>query len=171
MAITPLPPVYASDTVLDGLTTPELLLVTTLRLFASIRPRERGVHADWRSGLGAAGLAKSAAPHFLDLFRIVAIVPLRRIEVRCTCAPTLAYDEGRFLQMISLAQRDRPNEALMALRDWLPAAAASMALPAAIKLAAALHLRGLVVPLRHCCAAQSDQIASPYTDRGIALVH
>jgi len=68
-------------------------------------------------------------------------------------------------------QRARRAEAAAILADWLPPAAARMAMMPAFAFAGALAGVGLVVPLRHCEAAEIHHHVPAAQIRGCELVH
>jgi hypothetical protein len=146
---------YAEDAPLDRLCTAELLLVTSLRLFAAAHCEPDAGH-DWRGGLAA------AAPAFEALFGIVAITAWRPLDVRCRHCQHLGQDEARLLQIVGLLQHGRMFAARDVLAVWLPPAAARLAILPAKALAAALACDKLFVP--------SVGTAQP-THRGSRLVH
>jgi hypothetical protein len=164
------PPVYADDTSLFDLRTPELFIVTVLRLWAAghgdtIRP------ADWPNAFRAVGIEEGAAPAFGSLIRIVASAARRPLDIRVRHCRWLGGDEGRLLRLISLMQRDRLVEASAVLADWLPPAAARLVMRDAQILADALARSGLVVPLRHAEAASWSSLAAyAHATPGLALL-
>ncbi len=162
-------PAYADNAPLSGLCTAELLLVTTLRLFAAAHCDPDGGY-DWRTGLLAAGAGCCAVPAFDALFGIVAAVPRRNLDVRCRHCPALGHDEGRLLQLVSLLQHGRMFDARDVLSDWLPAAAMRLAILPAKGLAFALARTQLLVPLRDTAMLSTHQ-SCQQTHHGSALVH
>ncbi len=141
-------PIYGPQTLLSDLTTPEILLAVTLRLFA-LPWREPGDdHPDWREGLRIGNLPFWTATMFESFLQIVVLATRRPLDVRCTDCPQLGYDEGRLLQIVSLLQHHRNDEAEAVLESWLPAAACRVALTPAEGLARGLRQAGLVIPLR-----------------------
>lgn len=144
----PLPPAYAPDAPLSELRTVETLLVTTVRLWALRHMEPEAGHPDWQSGLIAAGADADAIAAFGGLLAIVAAVPRRSLDVRCTCCSTLGADEGRFLQIIGFLQRDLRQSAGEIMADWLPPAALLVAMFAAHALAAALVRCDVIIPAR-----------------------
>jgi len=161
---------YSKSVHLTDLRTAELLLVSTVRLFVAVGSEPTVPVRDWRGGLKAAGVGREAGASFLSLFTFLAVTPRRPLDMRCLHCTTLGHDEALLLRMISLLQHNQCSEALEVLRDWLPPAAARMALLPAEGLAQALRTRGLIVPWRHIEAADDQHIALPYPDRGMALV-
>jgi hypothetical protein len=163
------PPVYPADMPLAELRTAELLLATTLRLFARTRRRPDESGPDWRSGLLAAGLPLWTAGAFDGLLGMVAAACKRPLEVRCPRCGTLSRDEARLLQIVSLFQHHRPELAQAALGDWLPPGAQRLAAGPAQALARAMRHGGLVIPWRHAQAAHLGSIHAG-AGRGLALV-
>jgi hypothetical protein len=110
-------------------------------------------------------------PAFERLFAIVAAVPRRPLQIHAPPCAALGADEGRFLQMISLMQRQRHGDVAFLLGDWLPPAGVRLAMPALEDLALALARADLVVPLRHIEAAILDKMMIARGDPGLALIH
>lgn len=148
------------------LTTGELLLVTSLRLYALPFREPHLVHPDWRGGFNAAGVGEVAVPAFAALFDVVSRVPLYPLEIGGPRCHRLHRDEAKFLHLIALKQRSRYPEANTILRQWVPAAAARLAAMPALGLAFALERRGLRLPLREIPLP----FPSPLPDRGLGLV-
>ncbi|NIJ42983.1 hypothetical protein FHS78_003291 [Parvibaculum indicum] len=142
------PPTYPADTPLSDLKTPELLLTTTLRLFAEAWRRPGEDCPDWRGGLLSAGLPVWGTSAFDGLINMVAAATRRPLDVRCPRSKVLSMDEGRLLQVVSLFQHGQPEPAKAALGAWLPPAAQRMAAVPAEAFARALKESGLVVPMR-----------------------
>ncbi len=161
--------VYLDNEPLARLRTSELLLVTTLRLFAAAHCHPDGA-IDWRGGLAASGAGCCAVPAFDALFGIVATTARRSLDVRCRHCPSLSHDEGRLLQLVSLLQHGRAWEARDILSGWLAPTAVRLAVLPAKGLAAALARADLVVPLRHRMAGAAENGAAA-THRGSIMVH
>jgi hypothetical protein len=157
-----------SDLRLAELQTPELFLVTLLRLRAAARP-EPGGH-DWREGLITIKMRPQGVAAFDRLFR-----ELERgttLELRNLRHPRVATDEAQLLRVISLLQHRRFAEVELLTADWLPPAVAQRALREAWPFAEQLGEAGLVIPLRRCAAAEIDLIARQLLPaRGLLLVH
>jgi hypothetical protein len=164
------PPVYADDTSLFDLGTPELFIVTVLRLWAvgcndPIRP------TDWPSAFRAAGVEQRGASAFGSLMRVVAGAARRPLDIRVRQCRGLGRDEGMLLRLISLMQRDRMVEARAILADWLPPAAVRLVVGDARVLAAAFAQAELIVPLRHAEAASRLSLAAcAHATPGLALL-
>jgi hypothetical protein len=164
-------PVYAVNEPLADLRTAELFVVSSLRLWVLPHRDPTGIHPDWRGGFVAADIDDFGAPAFDQLFQIVAAAARRSLDVRCQRCARLGGDEGFLLQLLSLLQRERTEAAAAILGDWLPPAAARLALLPAKGFAAALMEGGLSIPVRHAEAASADYLgAAAYADRGLALV-
>jgi hypothetical protein len=169
--MTPPPLVYAAKTPLTELQTSELFVVMSLRLWVSAYLDPTGAGGNWRSGFDAAGLDDAGRDAFDALLRTVAATALRALDVRCPRCRELGEDEGRLLQLLSLLQRGRRSGAAAILADWMPSAAARLALISAHGFATSLRDRGLNIPLRHSEAARGARpSASACADRGLALV-
>jgi hypothetical protein len=164
------PPVYADDTSLFDLGTPELFIVTVLRLWAAgrgdpIRP------TDWPSAFRAAGVERRGTSAFGSLMRVVAGAAGRPLDVRARQCRGLGRDEGMLLRLISLMQRDRMVEASTILADWLPPATVRLVTRDARTLAGTLAEAGLTVPLRHAEAASWSSLAAyAHATPGLALL-
>lgn len=170
MTRSPPPAVYARDTPLAELRTAELVLTSTLRLFASAWRAPGENLPDWRGGLLRSGAEPWAASAFDGLFAIVVVATRRPLDVGCPCCPVLSPDEGRLLQLVSLFQHGRPDAGEAVLGEWLPPAAQRLAAAPADGLGRALSQAGLVVPWRHAEAACLPTSARGY-DRGLIQVH
>lgn len=142
-------PAYGPRTLLSDLTTAETLLVATLRLFALPWQEPGGEHPDWRTGLRAGALPFWTATMFGSFFRVVVAATRRPLDVRCLHCLQLGYDEGRLLQVVSLLQHRRREEAQAVLESWLPPTACRFALPSAEGLARGLAQAALIIPPRH----------------------
>ncbi len=164
------PPSYPDDTPLAGLGTAELLLVTSLRLYAASRVGEVG-DRDWRGGLENCGTGCCAVTAFDALFGIVAAAARRPLDVRCRHCTGLSGDEGRFLQFVGLLQHGRVFDARDLLCDWLPPAAMRLAILPAKGLATSLARARLLVPLRGPDLARQAPGAKRQTHSGSPLVH
>ncbi len=165
-------PVYPPDTPLRDLATAELFVVCSLRLWVLAYRDPEGETTDWRRGFVHAGIDVAGANGFDALFRIVAAMARRSLDVRCPLAAHLGRDEAWLLRLVSLLQRLRIAESEAILGDWLPPGAARGALAPAQKFAWALAASGLPVPLRHCEAASLERLTPmAHGARGLALVH
>jgi hypothetical protein len=165
------PAVYPADTPIAELQTAEMFLVATLRLWAAPHRDPTEHHAHWHQGFAAARL-EDGMTAFDALLRIVATAAQRLLDVRCVHCLHLGEDEAWFLQLISLLQRNRRQDAAMIMADWLPPAAARVALPYGIVLAAAMEGHGLTVPHRpsgtaHGAGRGCDHVGTPR----LSLVH
>lgn len=163
--------VYRQDAPIAELRVAEVFILTLLRLWAAPHraPAER--HPDWRDGFAAVGIGADGAGAFDTLFRIVLSAARRPLDVRCRHCARLGTDEAGLLQMAMLLQRARRTEAAAILDDWLPPAAARMAMVPAEGFARAVAEAGLVVPLRHCEAADIHCRVPAAQIRGCELVH
>ena len=162
------PAVYAADTPLRDLGTAELLLTVTMRLFAANWSAQGGSRPDWRGGLVRCGAGDEAMAAFDGVFSVVLAASRRPLDLRCATCPTLSPDEGRLLQIVSLFQHQRPDDAVRVLGRWLTPAAQRLGAAPAEALGRALTRVGLVVPWRHAEAAASSARAG---SRGLMLVH
>jgi hypothetical protein len=118
-------------------------MLTTPRSLSSARPScwswPRSASGPFRSNIRkrairigapacAAGIEDEGAPAFDILFRIVLQSAKRPLDVRCPCCAHLGKDEAWLLQLASLLQRERLEEAAAVLGEWLPPSALRMAL-------------------------------------------
>jgi hypothetical protein len=154
---------------LSELGTPELLLVTSLRLYALPFRTPHRHHLDWRGGFGAAGIGDVAVPNFAALFGIVSRTALRPLAIGCPHCRRLGFDESLYLRLIALKQRSRWQEAATILREWTPPAAARMAAMPVLGLAYALERGRLIVPLREGGAGGRSAVMA-LLDPGLALL-
>jgi hypothetical protein len=152
----------------SALRTAELLLLASLRLYALSWHAPRA--PDWREGLRAADVSRSAVSALGRFLAIVAFAARRSLEVRCMHCGIVSEDENRFLQIIGLLQDRRPMEAMRILCAWLPPAACRLAADPAEMLANSLAVSGLIVP----CGAARQSVPScvPYLNAnpGLALM-
>ena len=139
-------PSYADHMPLHELRTAELLLVTTLRLFAQSARHEASQH--WWEGLMAADIPDDGIQGLANLFGIIAVSPRRKLAVACMHYRFLCPDEGRFLQLVALLQRKEEGAAEDILLNWVRPAAARLSLPQAQALADSLAMQGLLLPRR-----------------------
>ena len=152
---------YPTNTPLADLRTAELLLVTTLRLYALQLGRSYKSCPDWKDGLRAANTLPWTAAAFQGLLLIVTASSAKPLDVRCMHSPLLGYDEGRLLQLVSLYQRNQPEDAAGILAEWLPPAAVRRAKTPAEALAAAFAEADLIIPCRsvwNSCTPSEHQL-------------
>ncbi len=124
----------------------------------------------WRSGFVAADLDEPTVTAFDQLFQAFAAGATRQIEFRCPNCPRLSPDEQRFLEALSLLQRDRRPAAEAILAGWLAPAARRVALDAAHAVAGAMVDVGLTLPWRIAeTALPHGHIL--YADQGLRLIH
>ncbi|MCC7516862.1 MAG: hypothetical protein IT470_05925 [Pseudomonadales bacterium] len=81
----------------------------------------------------------------------------RLMDVRCTCNTQLGVDEGWFLQIIALLQKNQHWDAQAILADWVPLPVQGMALMCAMHLAESLRKAQVQVPLFEKTLAQVFQ--------------
>jgi len=146
-------PVYAHDLPLSCLKTGEALITVTLRLLAGQWRESGDDYPNWRQGLQASGLSPWAIAAFESLFEIVVAARRHPLDVRDLHCPRLGSDERRFIEIISLFQHGRSEQAEGILRGWLPAAAFRLAAYPAASLASALQQADLLIPLRGVVAS------------------
>ena len=170
MSPTTITPRYLPETPFERLTTSELLVMTTLRLWALPHRAPEQSHPDWRGGLSAAGLGGDAVDSFDLLLRMVVCTTMRPLDVRCPGCPGLGLDEGIFLQALSHLQQRREASAANLLADWMPPAAVRLAMPHARTLARLLLDRGLLLD-RHRNAAPPAPALLACADPGLTLLH
>lgn len=165
-------PLFEPETPLSALHTPELFLLTTLRLWVREHAHPKTCPGNWRDGFAAAGIGPFGISAFGALMGgVVAATPGRPLDMRCLCCQVLGRDEAALLTLVSALQKCRPANAQAILADWLPPAAIRFALPAAEGLAAALAKAGLVVAPR-CATADLLRSRAPalYANPGLGLV-
>lgn len=166
------PPAYAVNAPISELQTAELLIVTSLRLWATQRSKHDGRHPDWRGGLVAAGLEGDQIRAFDAHLAMITAAHLRRPDVRPPHCPHLGMDEGMLLQCIGLLQHDRIDDAEQMLNFRLPPTALRITLPPAMTVATALANAGLKIPARHAKVAMMRAVSTHgHVDRGLYLVH
>ncbi len=86
----------------------------------------------------AAANASAALPHLRGLFRTLATAATRSIDIRCpTCIHT-SPDELALIRLIGAFQSGHFGEGAMLVSDWLPPAAARLAIDQALAYATAL---------------------------------
>lgn len=156
---------YAFEMPLRELRTAELLLVTTLRLYAV--SRHGHAKPDWRSGLRAAGLDAASIEGFFDFFGAVGATARRRLDVGCPHCQVLSPDEGLFLQLIAALQRGRIQQAATVLEDWTTSDTPTRTLVPIRIFADALAQAGLIIPPRHGGLSMPLFPEQP----GLALLH
>lgn len=166
-------PAYDTDTPLAYLSTAELLLLTTTRLWMAHFFDPDAGHRPWRSGFAAANLEPCAAQAFDEFWRVVAVSPRKQLDLRCLPCPGLGEDEGRLLQAVQALQSGRRGLAQALLAPWMPPAALRLARTALEIVAGAFAAAGLVLPDRQALPAASAarELASICPDRGLALMH
>ncbi|MBK9131495.1 MAG: hypothetical protein IPM20_07680 [Gammaproteobacteria bacterium] len=131
------------------LTTPELVLVTTLRLWvtAACGPAERNMGIHWYEGLATAGVSEKGSMAFHELMEAIVLATYEPLDFRPMHCHLLGRDERRVLRIIGLLQHNRKNAAASALSDWIPPTACRRAGTHALLLAGELLLAGLTLPL------------------------
>jgi len=165
-------PTYETDTPIATLRTPELFLLSALRLWIAALVDPQGGHADWREGMAAAGIEPQGVPAFDGFWRIVSAAPLRELDLRCPTCPRLGEDEAWFLQAVQLLQARCYDRALAILADWLPSAAWRQAILPLRALARTLSEAGLTLPDRRTLPAlPRGAVIGTCADRGLHLVH
>jgi hypothetical protein len=168
---------YPENTPMAELRTAELFAVVGLRLWAAGYRDTNDDGSLWQSVFAAAKIGTDGMTAFNALLLIVATAAQRSLDVRCTKCPSLGADEGWFLQLIGLVQRDCITGAELVLMGWLPPAAARTALPFAIVLAETMAERDLKIPHRPDETALSrrfehgDSWRSHYESGSLALIH
>ena len=167
-----LPP-FAPDMPIAELRTAEAFLVTTLRLWLAERSQAPKAPRDWRSGFMAAGLEEDAAPDFDMALRILHAGAQPPLGLRDFRHPRLAEDEARLLSVFAYLQRGDVGAALTELQYRLPTKSLRWTLRYARSAAAAMAVRGLVLPDRSLptAAIAHRACAAVFVDRGAALLH
>lgn len=169
---------YPDATPLKTLATPELVLVTTLRLWVAAvcgPVDERNPDNLWYSGLAAAGVSEEGSMAFHELMEAIVLATSVPLDFRPAHCKLLGRDEGRLLQTVSLLQRNRKLEAASILSDWMPPAGCRLAGTHALLLAEVLVQAGLTMPLRggevRAGGDRSPRKPAQVTARTSTLVH
>jgi len=171
-----LSPAYETDTPLDRLRTPELFLLSTLRLWIAGAVDPEGRHPRWSEGCHVAGLRPAAVTGFDAFWRLMAAAPRRPghapLDLRCPTCPRLGADEAWFLQAVQALQAGEDRATVAILARWLPPAAQRLALPPLMALAAGLLEAELALPDRaRLPALPAGTLTTACPDRGLGLVH
>jgi hypothetical protein len=156
------------DAPIGGLTPGELFPLLALRLWAGPHRDPGGSHADWREGFRLADLDAEAVADFDGFMRIVLTAAIRPLDVRCARCPRLGADEAAFLVALGSLQRQRPLAASRLLGDWMPPAAARIALRQAGGLARAMADAGLWIPSARMVGLRHETVS---VDPGLARIH
>jgi len=169
-------PAYETDTPLDRLRTPELFLLSTLRLWIAGAVDPEGRHPSWSQGCHAAGLRPTAVTGFDAFWRLMAAVPRRpgqeALDLRCPTCPRLGADEAWFLQAVQALQAGEDRATAGIIARWLPPAALRLALPPLLALAQGLLEADLALPDRLRLPLSANGMATaPCSDRGLNLIH
>lgn len=168
---------YPDATPLKSLVTPELVLVTTLRLWvvAACGPGERNPGIHWYDGLAAAGVPEEGSMAFHELMETLVLATSEPLDFRPTHCRLLGRDEGRLLRTIGLLQHNRKNEAASVLSGWMPPAGCRLAGSHALLLAEGLSQAGLTMPLRDAETIPGGERPvrqpAPVAARASTLVH
>jgi hypothetical protein len=139
-------PPYCDHMPLARLRTAELLLVTTVRLFA--HSARYGLSQHW----------------WKDLFGIIALSPRRKLAVAGMSYRLLCPDEGRFLQLVALLQRKDTGGAEDVLLNWVLPMAVRLSISHAQMLADGLADQGLLLP-RRC---ETDAMFAEHAHRPVS---
>jgi len=162
-------PAYADQLPIARLRTAEHFLLYAARLWVARFVDPAGQWPDLRQGFAAADLEHDGWPAFDALFAALAGGAHRSLDIRCLKCRTLAGDEGRLLQAVSLVQTGGTETAAAILADWLPPAAARLAMAPLSRLAAAMAAAGLVIPGRDFAIGRMP-VVTVAAHPGLALV-
>lgn len=157
---------FGSETPVCELSSPELLLLTTARLFA-LGP-QADPRLDWQAGFRAAGIASKAVPAFHTLFSIICIAQRRSLDVRHLTCPKLGFDESRLFQLLVAAQQKQLRPLQEILLDWLHPSAMRMAFEPLQQLAEAFLSADLAMPDRR---HEGPHFPTNPRDPGAYLLH
>ena len=100
--------------------------------------------------------AGDAALSLDALLQLTSVATTRVLDVRCPACPGISPDEVMIIDAVGCAQAGDKLGAFRILRDWLPAAAARMALEMVAGLARVFSDAGLVVPEKDRVLAVTD---------------
>jgi hypothetical protein len=164
-------PAYVTDAHLIALRTAELLVVSSMRLWAAPYRDPAGDHSGWQQGFAAARIDGDGLAGFDVLFRIIVAAHRRCLDVRCLRNGRLGRDEALMLQLVGVLQRARIDDALAILAEWLSPAAVHVALLPAQRFAAGLAEAGLLIPDLRPAAAWPIAGIMALGDAGLSLVH
>jgi hypothetical protein len=164
-------PTYSAKTLLGELHTPAIFVVVMIRLRVAEQLDPDSTPENWRAGMRAAGVANEGADAFDLLMHLLGSVIHMSLDVRSLRCGGLGEGEAMLLQAVSLLQHDRYEAAEAIFSRWLPPGASRVAALQAQRFGRALGATRLVIPMRHCEAAQLDLHMRPTPDRGLALVH
>lgn len=139
---------YPAGSRMANLRAAEALLVVALRLWTAHRLEPEAGHPDWRDGFLAADLCGVGIACFQSFLGILETAAQRPITLGRPRDGILADDEARLLCVIRCLQCERGHDATALLADWLPPAAARVALDYACGLATALCEARLALPAR-----------------------
>lgn len=149
--------IYPTETPIDELSAGEQLMLMTLRLWAMPHRTPSKECPDWRIGFYQSGAGDQACAAMDALMNILLSYSQRLMDVRCTCNTQLGIDEGWFLQIIALLQKNQHWDAQAILADWVPLPVQGMALMCAMHLAESLRKAQVQVPLFEKTLAQVFQ--------------
>ncbi|HEU0070553.1 MAG TPA: hypothetical protein VFS04_04595 [Alphaproteobacteria bacterium] len=139
---------YPAGTGMTSLRTAEALMVVALRLWTAHRLEPDAGHPDWRDGFLAADLCGVGVACFQSFLGILETAAKRPVTLGRPRDRMLTDDEARLLCVIRSLQSERGHDATALLADWLPPAAARIALDYVCGLATALCEARLVLPAR-----------------------
>jgi hypothetical protein len=164
-------PPYVAEMPLAGFKTPELFLLTTLRLW--LAAQRHATAPDWRRGLAAAGLAEDGAPDFDMTLRIL-VAGVRTLDSRAANHPRLSADEARLLCLFGALQHGDTGEAVAILQAWLPSKPLRWLMRYARSFVGVMASQRLILPnrtaeIRPHFALRSS--ASAFLDLGSVLLH
>ncbi|MDB6062497.1 MAG: hypothetical protein JWM78_2600 [Verrucomicrobiaceae bacterium] len=158
-------PTYSTKTLLQELRTPELFVVMLIRLRAAAAHDPQRQYESWQQGLTAAGVSRDGSNAFDMLMQLLTLVLHWPLDVRSLRCGGLGEAEAWLLQAISLAQHDRIEAAESILSHWLPPGVSRIAAQHMARFAKALISTSLVIPLRHCNAAQLEAVMDMTSNR------
>jgi hypothetical protein len=164
-------PTYSTKTLLKDLHTPELFVVMLIRLRTAAAHDPEGQYESWQQGLSAAGVSTDGSNGFDMLMQLLTLVWRWPLDVRSLRCGGLGEAEAWLLQVICLAQHDQLEAAESILARWLPPGVSRIASQHMTRFAKALISTRLVIPERHCHAAQMEAEVDISSNRGLALVH
>jgi hypothetical protein len=130
---------------LAELASPEVFVISSLRLWALPHCDPAREYPDWERGFVQAGLGVLAASSFEALCRIIASAAPSGLSIHPMSCGHLGQDEARLLHTLWLLQRSRLAHAHVHLQDWCCPTAARLAIGPACTLALIMQSQHMLV--------------------------
>ena len=128
------------------LTCSEQFVLWTARSWIAAFKRQQPVYPHLRQGFEVAGIPDGLFA-LDELMGLLASAARRQLDFRCVKCRHVGADEALLLRCLAACQSSRAAEIDQVLMDWLPPAAARMALRPAMLLAMQLDSIGMRVPM------------------------